>query len=219
MILAKNIHKFYDNNHILKGIDININKGEIISLVGASGAGKTTLLQILGTIDSYDKKESSSLLLNNHDVNIMSDDELARFRNQEIGFVFQFHQLLPEFTAIENICIPAFINKTPQKIAETKAKELMDYLGIINKLNNKPNELSGGEKQRVAVARSLINEPSIILADEPSGNLDTNSSNNLHDLFLDLRKDFNYTFVIATHDLSLAKKSDKILEIVDGKIK
>ena len=219
MILAKNIHKFYDNNHILKGIDININKGEIISLVGASGAGKTTLLQILGTIDSYDKKESSSLLLNNHDVSIMSDDELARFRNQEIGFVFQFHQLLPEFTAVENICIPAFINKTPQKIAETKAKELMDYLSIINKINNKPNELSGGEKQRVAVARSLINEPSIILADEPSGNLDTNSSNNLHDLFLDLRKDFNYTFVIATHDLSLAKKSDKILEIVDGKIK
>ena len=219
MILAKNIHKFYDNNHILKGIDININKGEIISLVGASGAGKTTLLQILGTIDSYDKKESSSLLLKNHDVSIMSDDELARFRNQEIGFVFQFHQLLPEFTAIENICIPAFINKTPQKIAETKAKELMDYLGIINKINNKPNELSGGEKQRVAVARSLINEPNIILADEPSGNLDTNSSNNLHDLFLDLRKDFNYTFVIATHDLSLAKKSDKILEIVDGKIK
>ena len=219
MILAKNIHKFYDNNHILKGIDININKGEIISLVGASGAGKTTLLQILGTIDSYDKKESSSLLLNNHDVSVMSDNELARFRNQEIGFVFQFHQLLPEFTAIENICIPAFINKTPQKIAETKAKELMDYLGIINKTNNKPNELSGGEKQRVAVARSLINEPSIILADEPSGNLDTNSSNNLHDLFLDLRKDFNYTFVIATHDLSLAKKSDKILEIVDGKIK
>ena len=219
MILAKNIHKFYDNNHILKGIDININKGEIISLVGASGAGKTTLLQILGTIDSYDKKESSTLLLNNHDMSIMSDDELARFRNQEIGFVFQFHQLLPEFTAIENICIPAFINKTPQKIAETKAKELMDYLGIINKINNKPNELSGGEKQRVAVARSLINEPSIILADEPSGNLDTNSSNNLHDLFLDLRKDFNYTFVIATHDLSLAKKSDKILEIVDGKIK
>ena len=219
MILAKNIHKFYDNNHILKGIDININKGEIISLVGASGAGKTTLLQILGTIDSYDKKESSTLLLNNHDVSIMSEYELARFRNQEIGFVFQFHQLLPEFTAIENICIPAFINKTPQKIAETKAKELMDYLGIINKTNNKPNELSGGEKQRVAVARSLINEPSIILADEPSGNLDTNSSNNLHDLFLDLRKDFNYTFVIATHDLSLAKKSDKILEIVDGKIK
>ena len=219
MILAKNIHKFYENNHILKGIDLNVTKGEIISLVGASGAGKTTLLQILGTIDSYKKEENSTLLLNNHDVSIMSDDELANFRNQEIGFVFQFHQLLPEFTAIENICIPAFINKTPKIIAETKAKELMDYLGIINKTNNKPNELSGGEKQRVAVARSLINEPSIILADEPSGNLDTSSSNNLHDLFLDLRKDFNYTFIIATHDLELAKKSDRVLEIIDGKIK
>tara|TARA_B100001741_G_scaffold116277_1_gene95880 strand:+ start:13 stop:672 length:660 start_codon:yes stop_codon:yes gene_type:complete len=219
MILAKNIHKFYENNHILKGIDLNVSKGEIISLVGASGAGKTTLLQILGTIDSYKKEENSTLLLNNHDVSIMSDDELANFRNQEIGFVFQFHQLLPEFTAIENICIPAFINKTPKIIAETKAKELMDYLGIINKTNNKPNELSGGEKQRVAVARSLINEPSIILADEPSGNLDTSSSNNLHDLFLDLRKDFNYTFIIATHDLELAKKSDRVLEIIDGKIK
>ena len=219
MILAKNIHKFYENNHILKGIDLNVSKGEIISLVGASGAGKTTLLQILGTIDSYKKEENSTLLLNNHDVSIMSDDELANFRNQEIGFVFQFHQLLPEFTAIENICIPAFINKTPKIIAETKAKELMDYLGIINKTNNKPNELSGGEKQRVAVARSLINEPSIILADEPSGNLDTSSSNNLHDLFLDLRKDFNYTFIIATHDLKLAKKSDRVLEIIDGKIK
>ena len=219
MILAKNIHKFYENNHILKGIDLNVSKGEIISLVGASGAGKTTLLQILGTIDSYKKEENSTLLLNNHDVSIMSDDELANFRNQEIGFVFQFHQLLPEFTAIENICIPAFINKTPKIIAETKAKELMDYLGIINKTNNKPNELSGGEKQRVAVARSLINEPSIILADEPSGNLDTSSSNNLHDLFLNLRKDFNYTFIIATHDLELAKKSDRVLEIIDGKIK
>jgi len=219
MILAKNIHKFYENNHILKGIDINVSKGEIISLVGASGAGKTTLLQILGTIDSYKKEENSTLLLNNHDVSIMSDDELANFRNQEIGFVFQFHQLLPEFTAIENICIPAFINKTPKIIAETKAKELMDYLGIIKKNNNKPNELSGGEKQRVAVARSLINEPSIILADEPSGNLDTSSSNNLHKLFLDLRKDFNYTFIIATHDLKLAKKSDRVLEIIDGKIK
>ena len=219
MILAKNIHKFYENNHILKGIDLNVSKGEIISLVGASGAGKTTLLQILGTIDSYKKEENSTLLLNNHDVSIMSDDELANFRNQKIGFVFQFHQLLPEFTAIENICIPAFINKTPKIIAETKAKELMDYLGIINKTNNKPNELSGGEKQRVAVARSLINEPSIILADEPSGNLDTSSSNNLHDLFLDLRKDFNYTFIIATHDLELAKKSDRVLEIIDGKIK
>ena len=219
MISAKNIHKFYENNHILKGIDIDVNKGEIISLVGASGAGKTTLLQILGTIETYMSKESSRLFLNNQDISLMNDDELANFRNQEIGFVFQFHQLLPEFTAVENICIPAFINKVPKKIAETKAKELMDYLGIIKKKNNKPNELSGGEKQRIAVARSLINDPSIILADEPSGNLDTSSSNNLHDLFLDLRKDFNCTFIIATHDLLLAKKSDRVLEITDGKIK
>ena len=219
MILAKNIHKFHENNHILKGIDLNVNSGEIISLVGASGAGKTTLLQILGTIDNYDKKDNSKLLLNNLDISTMSDIELADFRNQEIGFIFQFHQLLPEFTAMENICIPAFICKTAKKVAETKAKNLMDYLGIIDKINSKPNELSGGEKQRVAVARSLINEPSIILADEPSGNLDAKSSNNLHDLFMDLRKDFDYTFIIATHDLSLAKKSDRVLEIIDGKIK
>ena len=219
MILAKNIHKFHENNHILKGIDLNVNSGEIISLVGASGAGKTTLLQILGTIDNYDKKDNSELLLNNLDISTMSDIELADFRNQEIGFIFQFHQLLPEFTAMENICIPAFICKTAKKVAETKAKNLMDYLGIIDKINSKPNELSGGEKQRVAVARSLINEPSIILADEPSGNLDAKSSNNLHDLFMDLRKDFDYTFIIATHDLSLAKKSDRVLEIIDGKIK
>ena len=219
MILAKNIHKFHENNHILKGIDLNVSSGEIISLVGASGAGKTTLLQILGTIDNYDKKDNSELLLNNLDISTMSDIELADFRNQEIGFIFQFHQLLPEFTAMENICIPAFISKTAKKVAETKAKNLMDYLGIIDKINSKPNELSGGEKQRVAVARALINEPSIILADEPSGNLDAKSSNNLHDLFMDLRKDFDYTFIIATHDLSLAKKSDRVLEIIDGKIK
>ena len=219
MILAKNIHKFHENNHILKGIDLIVNSGEIISLVGASGAGKTTLLQILGTIDNYDKKDNSELLLNNLDISTMSDIELADFRNQEIGFIFQFHQLLPEFTAMENICIPAFISKTAKKVAETKAKNLMDYLDIIDKINSKPNELSGGEKQRVAVARALINEPSIILADEPSGNLDAKSSNNLHDLFMDLRKDFDYTFIIATHDLSLAKKSDRVLEIIDGKIK
>ena len=219
MILAKNIHKFHEKNHILKGIDLNVNSGEIISLVGASGAGKTTLLQILGTIDNYDKKDNSELLLNNLDISTMSDIELADFRNQEIGFIFQFHQLLPEFTAMENICIPAFISKTAKKVAETKAKNLMDYLGIIDKINSKPNELSGGEKQRVAVARALINEPSIILADEPSGNLDAKSSNNLHDLFMDLRKDFDYTFIIATHDLYLAKKSDRVLEIIDGKIK
>ena len=219
MIVAENIHKFYENNHILKGINLRVDKGEIISLVGASGAGKTTLLQILGTIDKYDKKEGSKLLLKNQDISDFNENQLAYFRNHELGFIFQFHQLLPEFNVIENICIPAFIKKTPKNIAESKANQLMNYLGISDRSKNKPNELSGGEKQRVAVARALINEPSIILADEPSGNLDSNASNNLHELFLSLRKDFNYTFIIATHNKLLAKKSDRVLEIKDGKIK
>ena len=219
MIIAENIHKFYENNHILKGINLRVDQGEIISLVGASGAGKTTLLQILGTIDKFDKKEDSKLLLNNQDISDFTENQLANFRNHELGFIFQFHQLLPEFNVIENICIPAFIKKTPKNIAESKANQLMNYLGISDRSKNKPNELSGGEKQRVAVARALINEPSIILADEPSGNLDSNASNNLHELFLSLRKDFNYTFIIATHNKLLAKKSDRVLEIKDGKIK
>ena len=219
MIVAENIHKFYENNHILKGINLRVDKGEIISLIGASGAGKTTLLQILGTIDKYDKKEGSKLLLKNQDISDFTENQLANFRNHELGFIFQFHQLLPEFNVIENICIPAFIKKTPKNIAESKANQLMNYLGISDRSKNKPNELSGGEKQRVAVARALINEPSIILADEPSGNLDSNASNNLHELFLSLRKDFNYTFIIATHNKLLAKKSDRVLEIKDGKIK
>lgn len=219
MIVAENIHKFYENNHILKGINLRVEKGEIISLVGASGAGKTTLLQILGTIDKHDKKEGSKLLLKNQDISDFTENQLANFRNHELGFIFQFHQLLPEFNVIENICIPAFIKKTPKNIAESKANQLMNYLGISDRSKNKPNELSGGEKQRVAVARALINEPSIILADEPSGNLDSNASNNLHELFLSLRKDFNYTFIIATHNKLLAKKSDRVLEIKDGKIK
>ena len=219
MIIAENIHKFYENNHILKGINLHVDKGEIISLVGASGAGKTTLLQILGTIDKFDKKEGSKLLLKNQDISDFTENQLADFRNHELGFIFQFHQLLPEFNVIENICIPAFIKKTPKNIAESKANQLMNYLGISDRSKNKPNELSGGEKQRVAVARALINEPSIILADEPSGNLDSNASNNLHELFLSLRKDFNYTFIIATHNKLLAKKSDRVLEIKDGKIK
>ena len=219
MIVAENIHKFYENNHILKGINLRVDKGEIISLVGASGAGKTTLLQILGTIDKYDKKEGSKLLLKNQDISDFTENQLANFRNHELGFIFQFHQLLPEFNVIENICIPAFIKKTPKNIAESKANQLMNYLGISDRSKNKPNELSGGEKQRVAVARALINEPSIILADEPSGNLDSNASNNLHELFLSLRKDFNYTFIIATHNKLLAKKSDRVVEIKDGKIK
>lgn len=219
MILAENIHKFYENNHILKGINLHVDKGEIISLVGASGAGKTTLLQILGTIDKFDKKEDSKLLLKNQDISNFTENQLANFRNCEIGFIFQFHQLLPEFNVLENICIPAFIKKTPKNIAVSKADQLMNYLGISNRSKNKPKELSGGEKQRVAVARALINEPSIILADEPSGNLDSNASNKLHELFVSLRKDFNYTFIIATHNISLAKKSDRVLEIKDGKIK
>ena len=219
MIVAENIHKFYENNHILKGINLRVDKGEIISLVGASGAGKTTLLQILGTIDKYDKKEGSKLLLKNQDISDFTENQLANFRNHELGFIFQFHQLLPELNVIENICIPAFIKKTPKNIAESKANQLMNYLGISDRSKNKPNVLSGGEKQRVAVARALINEPSIILADEPSGNLDSNASNNLHELFLSLRKDFNYTFIIATHNKLLAKKSDRVLEIKDGKIK
>ncbi len=219
MIIAENIHKFYERNHILKGINLKINEGEIVSLVGASGAGKTTLLQILGTIDSFEKNKNSRLILKNQNVSDFNEDQLSSFRNQEIGFVFQFHQLLPEFSVIENICIPAFIKKTSKKDAELKAIELIDYLGLSKRINNKPSELSGGEKQRVAVARALINSPSLILADEPSGNLDSSTSNNLHDLFNELRKDFKYTFVIATHDISLAKKSDRILKISDGIIK
>ena len=219
MIIAENIHKFYEKNHILKGINLHVDKGEIISLVGASGAGKTTLLQILGTIDKFNKKEGSKLLLKNQDISDFTENQLANFRNHELGFIFQFHQLLPEFNVIENICIPAFIKKTPKNIAESKANQLMNYLEISDRSQNKPNELSGGEKQRVAVARALINEPSIILADEPSGNLDSKASNNLHELFLSLRKDFNYTFIIATHNKLLAKKSDRVLEIKDGKIK
>ena len=219
MIIAENIHKFYDNNHILKGINLNIEEGEIVSLVGASGAGKTTLLQILGTIDICDKNYSSKLILKNKNINNLNQNQLASLRNQEIGFVFQFHQLLPEFNVIENICIPAFINKTSKEKAELKAIELINYLGLNERAYNKPYELSGGEKQRVAIARALINDPSIILADEPSGNLDSSASNNLHELFNELRKDFKHTFIIATHDISLAKKSDRILKISDGKIK
>ena len=219
MIIAENIHKFYERNHILKGINLKINEGEIVSLVGASGAGKTTLLQILGTIDSFEKNKNSRLILKNQNVSDFNEDQLSSFRNQEIGFVFQFHQLLPEFSVIENICIPAFIKKTSKKDAELKATELIDYLGLSKRINNKPSELSGGEKQRVAVARALINSPSLILADESSGNLDSSTSNNLHDLFNELRKDFKYTFVIATHDITLAKKSDRILKISDGIIK
>jgi lipoprotein-releasing system ATP-binding protein len=218
MIKASNIHKFYGNLEVLKGVDLHIKNGEIVSIVGASGAGKTTLLQILGTLDVQSNKEDSSLLINNTEITQLSDKELARFRNEHIGFIFQFHQLLPEFTALENVCLPAFIKKTPKKDAEKRAMELLDFLGLNERYHHKPAELSGGEQQRVAVARALINNPSIIFADEPSGNLDSESADRLHNLFFELRKSFGQTFVIVTHNEELAEMADRMLTMVDGKI-
>lgn len=217
MIIAKNIHKYYDDLHVLKGVDLHIGKSEIVSIVGASGAGKTTLLQILGTLDSFNDKKSS-LKINNIDVGSLSGKKLANFRNENLGFIFQFHQLLPEFTALENVCIPAFIKKTPKADAIKKAKELLSFLGLSHREDHKPNELSGGEQQRVAVARALINNPSIILADEPSGNLDTESAENLHNLFFKLRDQFGQTFVIVTHNEELANMADRKLVMQDGLI-
>ena len=218
MIRAKDIHKYYDQLHVLKGVDLHIEKGEIVSIVGPSGAGKTTLLQILGTLDVLDKKEnaSSSLLINETSIIDLKDAELSKFRNLNLGFIFQFHQLLPEFTALENVCIPAFIaNKSKNKV-ETEAKKLLDYLGLSHRIHHKPNELSGGEQQRVAVARALINKPAVIFADEPSGNLDHISAENLHQLFFKLRDEFGQTFVIVTHNEDLANMADRKLVMVDG---
>lgn len=215
IILAKNIHKYYDNLHVLKGVDLHINKGEIVSIVGASGAGKTTLLQILGTLDNFDK---GALTINNEQIAALNKRQLAAFRNTSLGFIFQFHQLLPEFTALENVCIPGFIKKTNKTEVETRAKELLDFLGLKSRENHKPNELSGGEQQRVAVARALINNPAIILADEPSGNLDTQSAENLHELFFKLRDEFGQTFVIVTHNKDLAAMADRKLVMRDGTI-
>ncbi|UAB80756.1 ABC transporter ATP-binding protein [Marixanthomonas sp. SCSIO 43207] len=217
MIKAENLHKYYDELHVLKGVDLHIKKGEIVSIVGASGAGKTTLLQILGTLDTSEKNEGT-LHINNVNVKTLKRKELAKFRNENLGFIFQFHQLLPEFTALENVCIPAFIKKTPKTEAEKRAKELLSFLGLSDRINHKPNELSGGEQQRVAVARALINNPAIILADEPSGNLDTESAENLHNLFFKLRDEFGQTFVIVTHNEELAEMADRKLEMQDGKI-
>jgi len=217
MILAENLHKHYDDLHVLKGVDLHIQKGEIVSIVGASGAGKTTLLQILGTLDNSEKHEGK-LQINGIDVKTLKRKELAKFRNENLGFIFQFHQLLPEFTALENVCIPAFIKKTPKAAAEKRAKELLSFLGLSHREDHKPNELSGGEQQRVAVARALINNPAIILADEPSGNLDTESAENLHNLFFKLRDEFGQTFVIVTHNEELAEMADRMLEMQDGKI-
>ncbi|NHF60218.1 ABC transporter ATP-binding protein [Flavobacteriaceae bacterium TP-CH-4] len=218
MIKANNIQKFYGELQVLKGVDLHIKKGEIVSIVGASGAGKTTLLQILGTLDVQSNKQDSTLFINGVEVTKLSNREMARFRNEHIGFIFQFHQLLPEFTALENVCIPAFIKKTPKGAAEEKARELLDFLGLSERYDHKPSELSGGEQQRVAVARALINNPSIIFADEPSGNLDSESADMLHQLFFKLRDQFGQTFVIVTHNEHLADMADRKLTMVDGLI-
>ncbi len=216
MIVASGIIKSYGDLQVLKGIDLAVSAGEIVSIVGKSGAGKSTLLHILGTLDRAD---SGSLVLNNQTIDTLNEKELAKFRNRHIGFVFQFHHLLQEFTALENVCIPAYINGVQPSQAETRAKELLSYLGLSERINHKPNQLSGGEAQRVAVARALINEPSIVFADEPTGNLDKSSSELLHQLFLQLRKDFNYTFAIVTHNPGLAALSDRIITIEDGMIR
>jgi len=218
VIKAKNIQKFYGDLQVLKGVDLHIKEKEIVSIVGASGAGKTTLLQILGTLDVISKTSDSELLVNNVDVTRLNDKDLAKFRNEHVGFIFQFHQLLPEFSALENVCIPAFIKKTAKSEAEKRAKELLDFLGLSHRYHHKPNELSGGEQQRVAVARALINNPSIIFADEPSGNLDSESADNLHKLFFQLRDQFGQTFVIVTHNEELADMADRKLVMVDGQI-
>jgi len=218
MIDAKNLHKYYDQLHVLKGVDLHIQKGEIVSIVGASGAGKTTLLQILGTLDRPNIENGIELRINNEDVLSMNDKNLSKFRNLNLGFIFQFHQLLPEFTALENVCIPAFIAKKPKQETETEAKRLLEYLGLSHRINHKPNELSGGEQQRVAVARALINKPAIVFADEPSGNLDTSSAENLHQLFFKLRDEFGQTFVIVTHNEELANMADRKLVMIDGQI-
>jgi lipoprotein-releasing system ATP-binding protein len=215
MIRADNIHKSYGNLHVLKGIDINIARGEIVSVVGASGAGKSTLLHILGTLDRADKGE---IIIDEKQIDRMPEKELSAFRNKHIGFVFQFHHLLPEFTALENVCIPAFIGKVSRSQATKKAIDLLAYLNLRERMEHKPSELSGGEQQRLAVARALVNDPKVILADEPSGNLDSKSAKELHKLFFDLRAEFNQTFVIVTHNLELADMADRKLTIVDGRI-
>jgi|TARA_R110002126_G_scaffold141032_1_gene285902 lipoprotein-releasing system ATP-binding protein len=218
MIQATNIHKYYDQLQVLKGVNLHIKAGEIVSIVGASGAGKTTLLQILGTLDKPSVGEEIELIINGQDILSMNDKTLSKFRNLNLGFIFQFHQLLPEFTALENVCIPAFIANKPKDETEKEAKKLLEYLGLSHRINHKPNELSGGEQQRVAVARALINKPAVIFADEPSGNLDTTSAENLHQLFFKLRDEFGQTFVIVTHNEDLANMADRKLIMVDGLI-
>ena len=215
MIQAQNIHKKFDSLQVLKGVDLEINKGEIVAIVGASGAGKTTLLQILGTLD---KPDNGQVFINNTDISKLSDKEMSSFRNKNIGFIFQFHQLLPEFTALENVMMPALIAGTNSKKARQAACRLLDELGLTDRYEHKPAELSGGEKQRVAVARALINNPLVILADEPSGSLDSHSKDELHRLLFSLRDKLGITIVIVTHDKELALLSDRVIEMKDGQI-
>ena len=215
MIQTEGITKSFGTLQVLKGIDLTIEKGEVVAIVGPSGAGKTTLLQIIGTLDSPD---SGRLMINGTETGRLNDKELAAFRNRNIGFVFQFHQLLPEFTALENVMIPALIAKEKSSVAEKRAKETLDFLKLTDRMSHKPAELSGGEKQRVAVARALINHPAVILADEPSGSLDTQNKEELHALFFELRKQMNQTFVIVTHDELLAAQADRVIHIKDGRV-
>ena len=215
MIHAQNIHKSFEGLEVLKGVSLSINKGEIVSIIGASGAGKSTLLQILGTLTKSDK---GSLQINNQNIQKFNSKDLSKFRNQEIGFIFQEHQLLPEFSALENVCLPYWIQQGSKKDAEIRAKEILNELGLADRLHHKPTDLSGGEQQRVAVARALINKPSVIFADEPSGNLDSTNAKKLHELFFELRDRHNQTFVIVTHNRELAQMSDRMLEMKDGLI-
>lgn len=215
MIKIDQVIKKYNNLQVLKGINAFINKGEVVAIVGASGAGKTTLLQIVGTLD---KPDTGKIIINNTDVTALSAKKLAAFRNKYIGFIFQFHQLLPEFTAIENVCMPALIGNTNKAVAEQRAKHLLSYLGLSDRANHKPSQLSGGEQQRVAVARALINNPDVVFADEPSGNLDSKNADELHNLFFQLRNEFNQTFIIVTHNEQLANRADRKLVMKDGLI-
>jgi lipoprotein-releasing system ATP-binding protein len=215
VIEGKGIVKNYGNLRVLKGVDIHIKKGEVVAITGKSGAGKSTLLHILGTLDQSDE---GTILFEDNDISKYNNKELAKFRNSEIGFIFQFHYLLPEFTALENVCIPGFIAKRPENEVIEEAKKLLDYLGLTDRMQHKPGALSGGEQQRVSVARALINKPSVIFADEPSGNLDIQSSQELHSLIFKLRNDFNQTFVLVTHNTDLANMSDRCLEMRDGQI-
>ena len=215
MIKGSGLTKTYGDLTVLKSVDINLNENEIVSIVGPSGAGKSTLLQLLGTLD---KPTSGSVLFGNQDISNLNQSHLSKFRNTNIGFIFQFHHLLPEFTSLENVCMPAYINGVSKKDAAVRGKELLTMLGLGNRIEHKPNELSGGEQQRVAVARALINEPKVIFADEPSGNLDSENANDLHNLFLRLRKELSTTFVIVTHNNELAEIADRVIKMQDGKI-